>query len=104
MARARPKVEGEAAVARVSLRDQMALVAGEEANLERLREIIGDALGAEVRIRVTCPSCGEEFRPEIPDTKRQLDAAISLLEQVEGKVGAGASRRADVIVVRPPLE
>ncbi len=68
-----------------TLRQIIGDVANEEATVDRVRQIVHDALDTEQARKVDCPECGTSFRVRMPDTKKQLEAAIQVLEQVEGR-------------------
>lgn len=86
------------------LRALLSQVSEEEATVEAVRQIVMDALGSDRATNCTCPACGEEFREKQPDVKKQLDAAIALLEQIEGKAQAQASEATRITITRPPLQ
>lgn len=92
-----------APVPTVTLRKLLSDVTEEAATVESIRGIVMDALGASTRALITCPNCGEEFRRQMPDVKRQLDACISLLEQIEGKATQQAPAATTITIMRPPL-
>lgn len=85
------------------LRALFAQVAEEEATLDAVRQIALDALGATASTKCVCPDCGTEFRAPLPDLKKNLDAAIAMLEQIEGRPEQRAPEATVVIVSRPPL-
>ncbi len=68
-----------------TLRQIIGDVANEQATVDRVRQIVHDALDTEQARKVDCPECGTSFRVKMPDTKKQLEAAIQVLEQVEGR-------------------
>ncbi len=84
----------------VTLRGMMSQVAGEQATLERIREIAMDALNVEAGTEVTCPDCGSRFRARVADEKKRLDAAVTLVEQLEGKAGDQPPGALTVVVER----
>ncbi len=87
-----------------TLRQIIGDVANEEATVDRVRQIVHDALDTEQARKVTCPECATEFRVRMPDTKKQLEAAIQVLEQVEGKAAqASVETGTTVVIQRNPL-
>ncbi len=87
-----------------TLRQIIGDVANEEATVDRVRQIVHDALDTEQARKVDCPECGTSFRVKMPDTKKQLEAAIQVLEQVEGKaMQAQAETGTTVVINRNPL-
>lgn len=85
------------------LRALLSQVSEEEATVEAVRQIVMDALGSDRATNCTCPECGHEFREKQPDVKKQLDAAIALLEQIEGKAQNAVTEPTKIIITRPPL-
>lgn len=86
-----------------SLRALFQEVAGEEATIAGVRQTVLDALGATTATKCVCPECGTEFRAKLPDVKKALDAAISVLEQLEGRPEQRAPEATKVVILRPPL-
>ncbi len=87
-----------------TLRQIIGDVANEEATVDRVRQIVHDALDTEQARKVDCPECGTSFRVKMPDTKKQLEAAIQVLEQVEGKAAqAQVESGTTVVIQRNPL-
>lgn len=86
------------------LRALLSQVSEETATVDQIRQIVMDALGADGATLSQCPACGEEFRQRQPDVKKQLDAAIALLEQIEGKAGQNVPEATRVVIQRPPLD
>jgi hypothetical protein len=84
-----------------TIRGLMADVAGEEATLERMREIADRALNVDHLVTVECPHCRESFRAPLPNTGTELKNAIALLEQIEGKAGEQPPGALTIIVERP---
>lgn len=86
-----------------SLRQTLSDVMDEATTLDRVRQIVHDALDSETARKVECPECGTSFRAKQPDLKKQVDTLISLLEQKEGRPNMAAPEGTVVIVTRPPL-
>lgn len=86
------------------LRALFAQIADEEATVDQIRQIVMDALQAEDATKVACPECGCEFRAPLPDVKKQLDAAIDLLEQIEGRPEQRQPEAMTITIQRPPLQ
>lgn len=87
----------------VGLRGLLSQVSEEDATLESIRGIVSDALGAESTTLVDCPHCQKSFKAKQPDVKKQLDAVIALLEQIEGRPEQRSSEVTSITIVRPPL-
>ncbi len=84
----------------VTLRGMLSQVSGEDATLDRVREITQMALDIDQWLRVTCPDCQAEFRAQVPDVSKMLRNAIEILEQVEGKAGDQPPGALTVVVER----
>ena len=78
----------------------MSQVAGEEATVDRMREIADRALNVEFMVPVTCPHCGEGFKTALPNTGQELKNAIALVEQLEGKAGDQPPGSTSIIIQR----
>lgn len=84
-----------------TIRALMAEVAGEEATIERMREIADRALNVDHLVTVTCPDCHSTFRAPLPNTGTELKNAIALMEQIEGKAGEQPPGALTIVIERP---
>ena len=68
-----------------SFRQFIGEVLEEESTKEQVRDLIQAALGSSATSVVECPQCSKQFKAKLPDVKKQLDALVAALEQVEGR-------------------
>lgn len=66
-------------------------------------QIVADALGTKKAQNVVCPDCQAEFRAQVPDVVKQVDAVLAFYNRTEGKPGDKPPGQVQIVINRPPF-